>query len=110
MNWTHLEPVQLVDYFAEKWTDDQQSAIESHLSECDPCAELASRVYVAAFGLDEWTAKQHADVLGALEPAVVGSAIVGAGETKHSQVSARFRGSTSTARRPSRGSKVAARG
>jgi hypothetical protein len=74
MNWTHLESEQLVDYFAEKWTDDQQAAIESHLSECDPCAALASRVYIAAFGLDKWTSKKHADVLGIPELAGVGTA------------------------------------
>ena len=85
MNWAHLEPEQLVDYFADKWTEDQQEAIENHLSDCDHCAELASRLYESAFDFDGWTAKQH----DAVRPVLAKAGPVALSSPAHSQMPAR---------------------
>lgn len=73
MNLPHLKSEELVDYFVEKWTEDQQSAMECHLAECGPCSELAGRIYEEAFRMDEWTTRRF----GAATPAEAAFVVLG---------------------------------
>jgi hypothetical protein len=62
MKLTHLTPEMLVDYFAGRWTLDQERVIDSHLSECDSCVELGRSIYKHAYIWDTWTARRQAQV------------------------------------------------
>ena len=59
MRWVHPNSEQLVDYFYSRWLPEQQAAIEVHLATCDPCAQIASKVFNTLCLANGWTAKEQ---------------------------------------------------
>ena len=59
----HLDNAQLIDYFSERWTPDQQRSVELHLSECDECASRARELYLGLYVFDQWNTERHREFI-----------------------------------------------
>lgn len=59
MELKHLDNEQLVDYFAEVWTPDQERMIEAHLAGCEQCSQSARQLYAEIEAFDGWSAQKH---------------------------------------------------
>lgn len=59
MQPNHFPAEQLIDYFAGVWTPDQERMIETHLADCESCAERARAIYADIEIMDSWTAQAH---------------------------------------------------
>lgn len=59
MRWIHLNSEQLVDYYDSRWLPEQQAAIEIHLATCDPCAQIASKVFNTLCLANGWSAREQ---------------------------------------------------
>lgn len=58
----HPDVESLIEYFNERLTDSQASAIERHIFDCDNCADLSHRLYAVEELWKGWTADAHAQV------------------------------------------------
>jgi len=60
---THLSPATIASYFADALSDDDQLAVEAHVSDCDACAldsqDLLATGTVVDRVVDGWTARKH---------------------------------------------------
>jgi len=66
----HVEVDVLAEYFDALTSVEQTRWIETHLAECDACADLAGKLFANSVLLDEWTArgvKAAKDIKSAVE-------------------------------------------
>jgi hypothetical protein len=57
----HITPVELLEYFESKLSEERQKTIEEHFAECDSCTHAARQTRVFE-ELWPWTAQEHGEL------------------------------------------------